>query len=457
MQGESTAPTIRGSVKVTRQIASIQRAGALAISGGLRTSPSDTLDALTYLLPAALTIDKVCHRAYTRLTMLPADHPLFPLINSGTVRRVKRHRAPIHNLRNLYDHEPRRIEKIPSAARDPAQIGKLPFEISIAESRSDSIEEAGNAEEEIQIFTDGSSMEGRVGAAAITLQQGKITSALHFHLGPDTEHTVHEAELVGILLAIHIIDKEAAGSITFAIGVDNQAAMKIFSSDLRIPGQHLAREILRRAAHAQKKKGKANRRITLRWTAGHEGIEGNEMADEEAKKAAKGLTSDKPSLPSYLRKELLINPAAVRQKHNEKLKKIWSESWRKSDRGSKLATLDVTTPSKGFLKRISNAKLDRKAASVISQLIISHVPLNAYLARFKKVDNARCPACGALKEDIVHFLLTCPSYAYERWKLKQQVKKKKKPFTLQTLLVEPDLTIPLANFIDETKRFKQPN
>jgi hypothetical protein len=98
--------------------------------------------------------------------------------------------------------------------------------------------------------------------------------------------------------------------------------------------------------------------------------------------------------------------------------------------------------------------LDCKTASIISQLTISHVPLNAYLARFKKVDNARCPACGVLKEDIVHFLLTCPSYAHERWKLKQQVKKKKKPFTLQTLLVEPDLTIPLASFIDATNRFK---
>jgi hypothetical protein len=36
------------------------------------------------------------------------------------------------------------------------------------------------------------------------------------------------------------------------------------------------------------------------------------MADEEAKKAAKGLTSDKPSIPPYLRRALLINPSAVK-------------------------------------------------------------------------------------------------------------------------------------------------
>jgi hypothetical protein len=182
---------------------------------------------------------------------------------------------------------------------------------------------------------------------------------------------------------------------------------------------------------------------------------GNEAADEEAKKAAKGLSSDKRTLPPYLRKELLINPSALKQKHNEQLKKLWSYTWRNLDRGRTMAAIDTSTPSKGFLKRISNTGLDCKAASLVSQLIISHVPLNIYLARFRKVNNARCPAYRASIEDIEHLLLTCPSYAYEHWNLKQQVKKKKKPFTLKALLAEPDLTIPLANFIHATHRFKQ--
>jgi hypothetical protein len=233
--------------------------------------------------------------------------------------------------------------------------------------------------------------------------------------------------------------------------------LKIFNSDLRIPGQHIAREILRYAARSQKKKGKTKRKITLRWTAGHEGIEGNETADEEAKKAAKGLISDKHTLPSYLRKELLINPAALRQNHNDKLKKIWTNTWQNSVRGLKMTTIDATTPSKGFLKRLSNPELDRKAASLLSQIIITHVPLNVFLAKIKKVDSAQCPACGASKEDTEHLLLFCPSYAYERWILKQRVQKKNKRFTLKSLLVEPELTIPLVNFIDATHRFKQPN
>jgi len=62
-----------------------------------------------------------------------------PLVKSKAARKVKRHRTPLHNLRNIYNHKPKHIEKIPSYGRDPAQTGKLPFRISIADSRDSSM------------------------------------------------------------------------------------------------------------------------------------------------------------------------------------------------------------------------------------------------------------------------------------------------------------------------------
>jgi len=112
---------------------------------------------------------------------------------------------------------------------------------------------------------------------------------------------------------------------------------------------------------------------------GHEGIEGNEKADKEAKKAAKGLTTDKLSLPPYLCCPLLTNPSAVSQQHLAALKKEWTNTWYNSSRGAKLLKLDKTTPSKGFIKRLSNPLLSHAASSSISQLAIIHIPLNAYL------------------------------------------------------------------------------
>ena len=84
-----------------------------------------------------------------------------------------------------------------------------------------------------------------------------------------------------------------------------------------------------------------------------------------------------------------------------------------------------------------------------------HVPLNAYLHKFKSVDKPQCPACGAGKEDAEHFLLNCPAYAHERWALSQSAKKKKKLLTMESLFGDKDLTIPLADFVEATFRFSQ--
>ena len=127
----------------------------------------------------------------------------------------------------------------------------------MAKDKADSISETRNASEEIQIFADGSAIEGKVGAAAIMLKGSTVTNTLHFHLGPDTEHTVHEAELVGLTLGIHLINSEHKGRKSMAIGSDNQAALKAFHSNLRKPGHHLERETLRMANKAQNKGGQS--------------------------------------------------------------------------------------------------------------------------------------------------------------------------------------------------------
>src|SRR5579863_6174974 len=452
-QGERNDKAIRGSAKVLKQLASVQRAGTIAITGALRTSPTDTLNVLAFLLPIAMTVDKICHRALTRLSMLPKDHPLHPIIKRNANRRVKRHRTPIHVLLSLYHLDPNKIEKIPSFARNPQQTGKLPFAISIAEDRQSSIAEVTNAAEEIQVFADGSAIDGKVGAAAVLFKQGGDSETLHFHLGPESEHTVHEAELVGLVLGLHLINGQRKGHKAMAIGIDNQAMLKAFHSDLRRPGHHLAREALRMANKAKKLRGNTSYKLTVCWAAGHEGIMGNEMADAEAKKAAAGLSSLKSSLPPYLRKPIPQNPAALKRQHNDALKQSWITDWRGSTRGLKLKEIVPDSPSPAYLKRISNHNLTRRTVSLISQLITTHIPLNAYLRRFKIVEKDQCPACGAPSEDVPHFLLQCPSYAHERWLMIHTAKKIRKPLSLATILSEPKMLTSLAKYLETTHRF----
>jgi hypothetical protein len=46
--------------------------------------------------------------------------------------------------------------------------------------------------------------------------------------------------------------------------------------------------------------------------AGHVGIDGNELVDSEAKKVAKGQSSDPKTLPHILHRKLKISTAALK-------------------------------------------------------------------------------------------------------------------------------------------------
>ena len=162
-----------GLAKALNQVTMIQRMGVLAIIGSLRTSATDSLNVHAHLLPAALMVRKWCHQALTRMAALPKNHLLYKPINFCRTSKTKKHKAPLHHLVKWFKPDASNTEKIPTTARDPLKIGKIPLKISIAESRKDLIKEAENTTEKLQIFSDGSVLEGKVGAAAVLIHKGR--------------------------------------------------------------------------------------------------------------------------------------------------------------------------------------------------------------------------------------------------------------------------------------------
>ena len=154
-----------------------------------------------------------------------------------------------------------------------------------------------------------------------------------------------------------------------------------------------------------------------------------------------------------LKQPLAINPSAIAQKSKTKLKARWEREWRSSKRGQAALKIDSQTPSIHFLRAISAANIMCRLASLITQLRISHVPLNKHLARIKKVDSSRCPSCGINSKTVEHFLLNCPGYVHERWILEKRLRKKKKDMTMENLLGSKDIAVLLAVYIEATKRF----
>ncbi|KAI0262978.1 hypothetical protein BGY98DRAFT_897936, partial [Russula aff. rugulosa BPL654] len=85
--------------------------------------------------------------------------------------------------------------------------------------------------------------------------------------------------------------------------------------------------------------------------------------------------------------------------------------------------------------------------SLISQICITHVPLNNHLYRFK---HTRCPGCEEPKEMVKHYLLHCPTYTHEQWTLEKAIKCKP---DLKMLLGNYKTTLALKNYIKATHRF----
>ena len=57
-QVKGKVSTKQGTSTAIKHLTTLQRAGAIVITGGLQTSPTDTLDASAYLMPAALYLER---------------------------------------------------------------------------------------------------------------------------------------------------------------------------------------------------------------------------------------------------------------------------------------------------------------------------------------------------------------------------------------------------------------
>ena len=109
------------------------------------------------------------------------------------------------------------------------------------------------------------------------------------------------------------------------------------------------------------------------------GKTGNELADEEAKKAAGGDASPVNTLPIMLRRPLPASTSAVKRAYNDTVERDAAIHLSKSRQYTRLRSIDGSVPSPQFRKL--TAVLTREQASLLMQLRTGHVPLNQLLAR----------------------------------------------------------------------------
>jgi ribonuclease HI len=469
-----------GSVRFTQKLVSAQRRATITMLGAMRTTAGDVLNAHASLPPPHLLFLKTITRAATRLAALPDNHPLHKPAKQALNKPVKRHHSPLHLLFLTTGMKPKDYERI-LPARRRRNYNPL-ANITIEDNRTTAIEQANELTGTI-LFTDGSGHDHGIGAGAIMVRNGTVVRTRRYCLGSDENHTVYEAEALAITLALHLAVNMDRMLTELTIGTDNQAVLLGLLNQRTKPSHHLLDRIhdsledfqvsqarMRGIPIKGYRKGTGRTklqdgskgwkewklkqwcRVNFIWTPGHEGIPGNERADDEAKAAAEGNSSTSEDLPPYLRrKPLPISIAATRQNLKQRIKQRWIDEWTKSPRAARLLKIDKKLPSNDYLHIID--QLRRNQASVLTQLRTGHIPLNTVLHRIKKTNSPDCPHCGnGYKETVFHLLLTCPHYNNARRVLQSKLRSKASSiaFLLGTRTGIPHL----LRFISDTNRLK---
>ena len=280
-----------GSVGHIKKLAQVQRQAAIIITGSMRTAATDALEAHLCMLPMDLLVDKVCFRAAARLCALPVSHPLHAQVKRAS-KPVAAHRSKMHELLQIYAPyvSQDRMEKI-EAVRHPPHWEPAHL-VDIADSKDDAAasEERWARRDGLRVYSDGSEMEGGVGAAAVLFnERTRKWNALRLYLGPAEEHTVYEAETVGAILGTELVRKSRKVGRTASVALDGKSAIEGSLVRESRPGHYLTD--LLHSSIATTKKRHTTAALTLRWVPGHQDIQGNQQADAEAKLAALGESS----------------------------------------------------------------------------------------------------------------------------------------------------------------------
>jgi hypothetical protein len=213
---------------------SLQARAARAICGAYKATSNAALDVEAYLLPIKQQIWR--HNADTVTRLLSStDVAAASGFQTSTVQPTAANKARIRHTSSwqkvhsdMVDKRNRgfeRQEQILCFLTPPWRRGPTTYIDKTAQEAQARHDKEHTKEGSLNIYTDGSGIEGEIGSAALCPLTQQVRSV---HMGPDTESTVYAAELQGVNLALQIAQEYASRNGArrdVAIYTDNQAAI----------------------------------------------------------------------------------------------------------------------------------------------------------------------------------------------------------------------------------------
>ncbi|GBM54123.1 hypothetical protein AVEN_119852-1 [Araneus ventricosus] len=327
------------TVRIARKLSTIQRPFLLAISGAYRTTSTAALQVILGIPPLHLQLQRDAR---------------------GTA--LFRLRLPLST--NISDIDPSEIEEKATGWSTHPSEHLSPFQISL--------DDGGNINTGLRIYTDGSKTERGVGAAFCVLTDVNITHRWSTRLS--LRNTVFQAEILALLKAVEHAVSLPTQQLT--ILVDNQASINSEAN----PKSHnsIARKIFK-LLHSHP-------HIRVSWIKAHAGYKGNEEAGRLAKEAAE--TENFPETPLELPKSF------IKTFLRHKMLATWQMAWDDGDTGRLIHNI---------IPKVSLHPINWTRNEVLFFTGHGHFP--SFLHRFNLAETSFC-SCGEIGTPI-HYATVC--------------------------------------------------
>jgi ribonuclease HI len=353
----------------------LQRMAAIAVTGAMRTTPGAALDVLLNWAPLHLKIEEVALSTAFRLASDGLWVDNYKLSGHTALNRKLR---AFERFWRLTDR------MIPRFVFDHS------FRVIIDERSDIDLEVYQENEHTVTCFTDGSKSEEGTGLGVYIAAFDLELSA---NVGPDA--TVFQSEVKAIEVCIRELTFRGLQGKNIRICSDSQAALRALMNN------KICSKTVWDCLQVLQCIGQSNW-VTLRWVPGHCGIEGNEHADELAKRGISlPITDEVPPVPQCLFKE----------KIKEDLLKSSQKHW---------MDLAGQKQAKSLLRGYNNKRsssllgLERKEVGIITRLLTGHCCLRRHLAKMNLSNTSICRFCEMADETSEHILCECPALMTKR-------------------------------------------